>query len=258
MKYLFNLLAFLIGSCLVVTSCTDNSINNDVSSQPIEPGVYYVGMTLGTLQENATKGVVDNKAFDEIYEYDYIYLHKTGEATGTETTSIKLQVWNCEECEENQKGIRYRICIQEDGSAIITPIYVDDEGNYKHDETRHITLASNETCYFSSWETDEWQLDDNQISTETAGDESYHFFYRNQKNNREIYRSETEYDIDDLSQDGDLTLVRACAGFTLVGLFYDSSAGEEWDDDGTMMYNMDSDDFEDIMGDSPSKRYIKI
>lgn len=256
MKYLFNLLAFLIGSCLVTTSCTDNSINSNDSPQPVEPGVYYVGMTLGTLQGNATKGVVDNKAFDEIYEYDYIYLHKTGEATGTEPTSIRLSVWNC--CEENQKGIRYRICIQEDGSAKITPIYVDEDGNYQHDENHNIDLAPNETCYFSSWETDEWQLDNNQISTETVGDESYQFFYRNQKNNREIYRSETEYNIDDLSQDGDLTLVRACAGFTLVGLFYDSSAGEKFDDDGTMLYDMDADKFEKIMGDSPDNWYIKI
>ena len=68
MKHLFNLLAVLIGGCLITASCTDNSINNNVSSQPIEPGIYYVGMTLGTIQENATKGVVDNQYFDNIYE----------------------------------------------------------------------------------------------------------------------------------------------------------------------------------------------
>lgn len=242
---------------MITASCTDNSINNNVSSQPIEPGIYYVGMTLGTIQENATKGVVDNQYFDNIYEYDYIYLHKT-EATGTEPTKIRLSVWNCEECEENQKGIRYRICVQEDGSARITPIYVDEDGNYQHDENHYIDLAPNETCYFSSWETDGWQLDNNQISTETVGDESYHFFYRNQKNNREIYRSESEYGIEDLSQDGNMALVRACAGFSLVGLFYDSTNGQEWDDDGTMYYNMTSQQFETIMEDSPEDWYIKI
>ena len=55
-----------------------------------------------------------------------------------------------------------------------------------------------------------------------------------------------------------MALVRACAGFSLVGLFYDSTNGQEWDDDGTMYYNMTSQQFETIMEDSPEDWYIKI
>lgn len=252
MKQILILLSICIGSCLFMTSCTDNdSIDNNVSSKPVEPGIYYVGMKLNATRKITTKGVDANINFDTFYDYTNIYLHKKG---GTEKP-IQFPVWKCDECAENEVGIRYRICIQEDGSAKITPI--NSEGGYETEQ--EMTLTANDECYFSSWPTDEWSLDENtQISQETWNNEDYHFFYRNQENNKEIYRSEGEYGIADLRSDGDLTIVRACAGFNLLGLFYDSSAPEENFGESGVTYPMSTTIFENIMKSSPKEWYIKI
>ena len=253
MKQILILLTICIGSCLFTTSCTDNdNIDNNVSSKPVEPGIYYVGMKLNATREATTKGVDANINFDTFYDYTYIYLHKKNEG-GTEET-IQFPVWKCDECAENEVGIRYRICIQEDGSAIITPIKSDGE----HDNTQQMTLTENDECYFSSWPTAEWQLGDEQISAETVGNEDYHFFYRNQENNKEIYRSEDNYSIADLQSDGDLSIVRACAGFNLLGLFYDSSNPVDKFGQSGKRYPMSETIFEDIMKSSPDEWYIKI
>ena len=251
MKFIFTLLTVLTGSCLFMTSCTDNDVTNSTSSKPVEPGVYYVAMNFYA-EKTATKGVNDqDQVFDTNYDYDYIYLHKIN-AGDEETATIELPVYECDGRDECQKGIRYRICKYEDGHAVITPI--DQNGD--HIETSKITLDADDECYFSSWPTNEWKLDDEQIDADSEGN---NHFFRNQENNKEIYRSEDTYTIDDLAKDGDLTIVRACAGFALAGIFYDSSnymelPGESGD---SYQYTLTPQQFEEIMGD-PDDWYIKI
>ena len=250
MKFLFTLLTVLTGSCLFMTSCTDNDVTNSTSSKPVEPGVYYVAMNFYA-EKAATKGVNDqDQVFDTNYDYDYIYLHKIN-AGDEETATIELPVYECDGCDEGQKGIRYRICKYEDGHAVITPI--DQNGD--HIETSKITLDADDECYFSSWPTNEWKLDDEQIDADSEGN---NHFFRNQENNKEIYRSEDTYTIDDLAKDGDLTIVRACAGFALAGMFYDSTKKPvELPGNDVFIYSLEEEEFSAIMGD-PNDWYIKI
>ena len=259
MKFIFTLLTILTGGCLLTTSCTDNDIANNTSSQPVEPGVYYGNMNLYA-EEAATKGVMDNNRFDQVYDYDYIYLHKIKE-DGEEEESIQIPVWNCPECEEDEKGIRYRICTFDDGTYKITPIKADgkpDENTYMEGN------IENDKFYFSSWPTDGWALstEQNQISEGTVNGENTNLFHRTKDINQEIYRSEwdKEYTIDGenrLIGDGDLTIVRACAGFSVAGLFYDPTNVDDRDPT-DITYDITEEKFEKVMESPAEEWYIKI
>lgn len=249
MKFVFTLLSILAGGCLLIaSSCTDNDAINDTSSRPIEPGVYYIAMNFYA-EKATTKGVNnEDQVFDTNYDYDNIYLHKIG-AKGEDDKPLELPVYECDGC-DGRKGIRYRICKYEDGHAVITPI--DQNGD--HVETS-ITLDVDDECYFSSWLTNEWKLDDKQIEVDTEGN---NHFFRNQENNKEIYCSENTYGIDELAADGDITIVRGCAGFSLVGMFYDASSAYEMPgDDDVYIYTLNEEKFTSILGD-PGDWYIKI
>lgn len=246
MKQLFTLLIILLGSFLSITSCKTDNISTDESDKKVEPGIYYIGMNLNPINDLQTKGVADNNyMFDENYDDNVIYLHKKGT-----DESIQLPVWACEGCEH--KGIRYRICIQEDGSAIITPI--DSNGDYVKDQ--QMTLTKDDECYFSSWPTNEWKIDDEQISSTSLGDENYHFFYRNQTNNKEIYRSKDDLSISSLVVNENLVITRACAGFNLVGLLYESANPITTSNGKT--YILEEDEFEEYMESPADEWYIKI
>lgn len=265
MKFIFTLLTILTGSCLLTASCTDNGTVNNTASEPVEPGVYYVGMNLSA-GETATKGVVDNNRFDQIYDYDYIYLHKIT-TDGTEE-SIRIPVIeNCSECENNEKGIRYRICTFDDGTYNITAL---DE-NEKPDEGQMMSgITADDEFYFSSWSTDEWALStstesgDSQITEGIVDGQSTNFFHRKKEINQEIYRSENEYCIGEkegtsnLIGNGDkLTIVRACAGFSVAGLFYDPSNVDERDPT-DITYDITEETFSQVMESPVEEWYIKI
>lgn len=256
MKFIFTLLTILTGGLLFMASCTDNDVTNNTSYKPVEPGIYYVDMSLYA-EATATKGVADNNRFDRNYDYDYIYLHKI--TTDGEDKSIRMPVWNCPECGENGKGIRYRICTFENGTYQITPInendeYVDDimEGNIENDK-----------FYFSSWSTDEWALstEGDQISEGTVNEENTNLFHRKKNVNQEIYRSEEgkEYGLNDLKDETEttITIVRACAGFSVGGLFYNPDNKDDSDEE-DITYDITPDQFKNVMGSSYDEWYIKI
>lgn len=243
-----NKLAFMavcLGLCLNTTSCTDK----EDAIKIVEPGIYYIETNLTPSLE--TRGVLDNHDFDSNYDPDYIYLHAIDS-----DNYLELPVYdNCPNSEGGTcKGFRYRMVVEEDGKATITPI--DSNGEYL--ETS-ITLDANQTCYFSSWSSDNWALEKGQISNEqwpSDPDNKYYFYYRDKNVNQEIYRSESNLEISDLQKNGDLTIVRACAGFNVLGLFYDSNSKSDFGNGTT--YNMSEETFEKIMGSSPDDWYIKI
>lgn len=255
MKRHLTLISVLI-ICLAVTSCTDNSTKDYNSKEWIEPGEYYIEMGLDA-QKAATKGVVENNDdFDNEYTPDYIYLHSTTD----DNLAVKFPVYECDECPTNGKAIRYRICKFDDGIVKITPI--DSDGNYVQDEMKEIN--EEETFYFSSWSTNDWQLEKEQIDERQEindPSQTYNFFYRKNNVNQEIYRSKNNFTISTLRDNNDLVLVRACAGFSLVGFFYDESTLTEdpYDETGeSYVTNLGADDFKTIMGSPYSEWYIKI
>lgn len=241
---------------LSVASCTDN---DDI--RKAEPGTYYVGKDLNAVvSSKQTRGIdPTDYDFDTNYDYDYIYLHKIGSAE-----CIQIPVYdNCPNNTDETtctKGFRYRIEVDETGNATITPL--DKEGNEIGDTS--ITFNANEQCYFSSWPTDEWAMNDNQFSEEReAGQEdSYYLYYRDKEVNKEIYRSGEgndylNHDIVDLTTNGDLSLTRACANFTVTALIYDKE-NSNITATGMTEYITNAEDFKETMGDDPSNWYIKI
>lgn len=255
MKFVFTLLFILTGSCLLMSSCTDDATNN-ASSKPVEPGIYYINMNLSS-EGKTTKGVIDNNRFDQNYDYTSIYLHKIVDA-GEEERSIEIPVWNCPEC-DGKKGICFRICKYEDGTFDITPIGTDGEPITDKTMTN---FAEDDRFYFSSWPTDEWALDttegNSQITGGTVNGKATNLFHRKKEINQEIYRSDPniEYDLTDLVDGQTITIERACAGFSIGGIFYNSE--DRHGDDEDIFYFTEAEDFETIMGSSFDEWYIKI
>lgn len=256
MKFVFTLLFILTGSCLPMSSCTDDAINN-ASSKPVEPGIYYINMSLSS-EEKTTKGVIDNNRFDGNYDYSSIYLHKIVDA-GEEERSIEIPVWNCPECDD-KPGICFRICKYEDGTFDITPIGTDGE---PIEDKKMTNFTGNDRFYFSSWPTDEWALDttegNSQITEGTVNGEATNLFHREKGINQEIYRSDPdiEYDLTDLVDGETITIVRGCAGFTVGGIFYDPENVDDEDPD-DIIYDIEPSKFAEIMKSSYDEWFMKI
>lgn len=254
----YTLCSFLL---LSVTSCTDKE---ESIQQVVKPGTYYIGKDLSaTVPSTQTRGVSSsNYEFDSNYDPDFIYLHNIN--TGQ---YINIPIYSCSNDETSTcKGFHYKMVVDENGDATIYPLD-ENEQEIKKDgtENEYVTLAlgKDETCYFSSWESDTWTLRPDQISEKRwAGEsESYYLFYRDKEVNTEIYRSGsgatfTNFTIKDLTVNGTLDITRACANISLGAIFFDKT--DVVDGGNLTIYNTTSQAFETAMGDSYEKWYIKI
>ena len=245
----YSLLIAALSSCAAFfSSCTDDD-NKGIGTA--EPGIYFVEKEIGPQThagEKLSRGIIDSN-FDAAYDPDVIYLHNmsSGEKVG-------IPVYACEDCPNSGKGFRYRLEVKEDGSAVLTPI--NEDGTYSENS---LTIGSSESCYFSSWESDEWKLQDVQIEEIPINDASSYTWYRRKNDvNKEIYRSVDNFTVDGLanliSVAEPLHVSRACAGFNVLGLFYDGEEAAE----GGRFTELTADEFESVMGSDPSEWYIKI
>lgn len=245
MKRLFPLFIIdLLFSVVMLSSCT----NDDNAVTPAEPGVYTIDMAVDAQRETSksTRGIENNSNFDVNYDPDTIYLHQKD---GNGVLAFPLYSYTNSEGQQCNKGFRYRIEVKEDGSATITPIDATD--NYL--ETS-LQLSSGAEVYFSSLESDDWTLPDEQITD--SGD--YTLYLRKNDINKEIYRSASDFSITDLTTSGPVVIHRACAAFNLVGLFYDGEELGSLDEEEGGYASLTDDEFTEIMGSEPSTWYIKI
>ena len=245
MKRLFPLFIIdLLFSVVMLSSCT----NDDNAVTPAEPGVYTIDMAVDAQRETSksTRGIENNSNFDGNYDPDIIYLHQKG---GDGVLAFPLYSYTNSEGQQCNKGFRYRIEVKDDGSATITPIDATD--NYL--ETS-LELSSGAEVYFSSLESDDWTLPDEQI-IESNDDRLY---LRKNDINKEIYRSAADFSITDLTTSGPVVIHRACAAFNLVGLFYDGEELGSLDEEEGGYASLTDDEFTEIMGSDPSTWYIKI
>lgn len=245
MKRLFPLFIIdLLFSVVMLSSCT----NDDNAVTPAEPGVYTIDMAVDAQRETSksTRGIENNSNFDGNYDPDIIYLHQKD---GNGVLALPLYSYTNSEGQPCNKGFRYRIEVKEDGSATITPIDATD--NYL--ETS-LELSSGAEVYFSSLESDDWTLPDEQI-IESNDDRLY---LRKNDINKEIYRSAADFSITDLTTSGPVVIHRACAAFNLVGLFYDGEELGSLDEEEGGYASLTDDEFTEIMGSDPSTWYIKI
>lgn len=245
MKRLFPLFIIdLLFSVVMLSSCT----NDDNAVTPAEPGVYTIDMAVDAQRETSksTRGIENNSNFDVNYDPDTIYLHQKD---GNGVLAFPLYSYTNSEGQQCNKGFRYRIEVKEDGSATITPIDATD--NYL--ETS-LQLSSGAEVYFSSLESDDWTLPDEQITN--SGNNT--LYLRKNDINKEIYRSAADFSITDLTTSGPVVIHRACAAFNLVGLFYDGEELGSLDEEEGGYASLTDDEFTEIMGSDPSTWYIKI
>lgn len=245
MKRLFPLFIIdLLFSVVMLSSCT----NDDNAVTPAEPGVYTIDMAVDAQRETSksTRGIENNSNFDGNYDPDIIYLHQKD---GNGVLAFPLYSYTNSEGQQCNKGFRYRIEVKEDNSATITPIDATD--NYL--ETS-LELSSGAEVYFSSLESDDWTLPDEQITDRS----DYTLYLRKNDINKEIYRSAADFSITDLTTSGPVVIHRACAAFNLVGLFYDGEELGSLDEEEGGYASLTDDEFTEIMGSDPSTWYIKI
>lgn len=245
MKRLFPLFIIdLLFSVVMLSSCT----NDDNAVTPAEPGVYTIDMAVDAQRETSksTRGIENNSNFDGNYDPSTIYLHQKD---GNGVLALPLYSYTNSEGQQCNKGFRYRIEVKEDGSATITPI----DSTYNYLETS-LELSSGAEVYFSSLESDDWTLPDEQITN--SGD--YTLYLRKNDINKEIYRSAADFSITDLTTSGPVVIHRACAAFNLVGLFYDGEELGSLDEEEGGYASLTDDEFTEIMGSEPSTWYIKI
>lgn len=245
MKHVVALIAVFAFMSIHLISCSEK----DETIKEIKPGVYYIDMNLSPFV--TTRGIQDNHDFDTKYDPDFIFLHKIGSEE-----NIMFPVYNnCPNSDNTTcKGFCYRIEVDEAGNATITPKNAD--GSYASES---ITIGKDETCYFSSWPSDNWEMSEEQISSTHWVDDPnnpYYFYYRDKNINQEIYRSQSDMTVNDLIINSDITMQRSCAGFNVLGLFYDNNA--QTSIGGFTQYTMTEEQFKNIMGTSPDEWYIKI
>lgn len=249
----YTLCSFLL---LSVTSCTDKE---ESIQQVVKPGTYYIGKDLSAMVPSTqTRGVSSsNYEFDSNYDLDYIYLHNIN--TGK---YITIPIYSCSNDETSTcKGFHYKMVVDDSGDATIYPLQQDGET----ETGASLALGKNETCYFSSWKSDTWALEKDQISEQNWAEESesYFLFYRDKSVNTEIYRSGNgvdfkDFTISDLTVNGTLDITRACANFSLGAVFFDKNEILDTGDPDITYYNTTLGNFATIMGSEPSKWYIKI
>lgn len=231
--------SFLFCILMTATSCTEeeNIIEKAV------PGSYVIETSIFAIKdEPKTRGInEDNDDFDVNYDPNTICLHIIG---SDDYVTIPLYPGNCSNTQDC-KCFSYHIKVSDNGDAIVTPM--DNQGNLLD---KDLTIPSGSTTYFSSVEFSIWKLNDTQIHPKP---DLGHVLYTIDKNvNQEIYRSLENFSISQLTDNTiDLVMGRACAGFTVLGLFYDAKAETE----NNFIVPCD---FEGIMKSDPSQWYIKI
>lgn len=247
-KYTFYFFTLCLGICAIFTACA-NKDNDTIPT--IEPGIYYIGMDLtaeGT--STTTRGFRGGHGFNDTYDPDVIYLHANGK-------SLPLPVYQCP-MPENCRGFRYRIDKRDDGSAIINPI----KENGEVDNTQSITIPSGGKCYFSSYPTDDWKMEKEQIvERSNSVGESFNFYRRKSDKNIEIYRSITgegsntfsSYTIDELATNGSIIMGRACTAICATLGFFDETKIDHEE----LTNQLLEEDFRSVLGE-PENWYVKI
>lgn len=195
--------------------------------------------------ETQSRGI--NKAndnFDDKYDSTYVYLHIVG---SQEALYIPLYTVNCgtkEEC----KCLSYNINVLENGDAIVTPI-IDDKGTLA---SKGLSIPNGSSCYFSSVKETIWELDQEQIIPK----ENHVFYKRDDATNKEIYRSEGNYSIAELTNIADdLIMNRACTAFTVFCLLYD---GEEMSEKEGGLVTLTEEEFQSHLQSPSNQWYMKI
>lgn len=236
------LICHLILFLTIFISCEKNENNQGQTLS----GNYTIQKFIHAItNETQSRGIIiSNDNFDDKYDSAHVYLHIVG---SQEALYIPLYTVNCGTREECQ-CFRYNINVLENGDAIVTPI-IDDKGTLA---SKGLSIPNGSSCYFSSVKETIWELDQEQIIPK----ENHVFYKRDDVTNKEIYRSESNYRIADLTDSvNDIIMYRACTGFTVTCLLYD---GEEMSKKVKGTVTLDEEEFQAYMNSPTSQWYMKI
>lgn len=200
---------------LIAASIFSSCSNED---EIIEPEVdYEYGITVSIAatgnkngaEVSTTRAIDDTGGFTAMYDAPYVYMHSVEDPS----KYVKLPIIECEECQstgsgEPGKGFQYTFCTNENGSYTIKST----------DGSSSATFGGNEAIYFSSEESEVWEgtsVDASPITGQSV-------LVRDSEKNKEIYRSEENYtmqDVFNLGVNGNLLMKRKCSAFRVYFLF---------------------------------------
>ena len=205
----------LISSLFIFCAC--NNDENDYIINP-EPNMEYaitvnIATNSGNNKAQSTRAQDQHTgAFTAEYDADYVYIHSTTNSSKV----VKLPIEKIEECDDcDGNGFRYFACKNEDGSYTIR--------SYNNDS--FATFAADEKVYFSSEEYEIWEGHNDDENSPLTGQS---VLIRDNDKNKEIYRSENNYTLQDvfnLGLNGTLTMQRKCSAFRVYFMFTDLKEG---------------------------------
>lgn len=227
---------------LIAASIFSSCSNED---EIIEPEVdYEYGITVSIASTGNKNGAEVSTtraqdltgAFTAMYDAPYVYMH----SVTAPSKYVKLPIIECDECAstgpgEPGKGFQYTFCTNKDGSYTIKST----------DGSSSAIFGKDEEIYFSSEESETWEgtsVDASPITGQSV-------LVRNEEKNKEIYRSERNYtmqDVFDLGLNGNLVMQRKCSAFRVYFLFTELDkpvVGQT--------YNVSEEDFTAATGQSP-------
>lgn len=254
-QYFSYLIIAFVCSAAMLFSCTDS----DEGVKIAKPGVYFAEAIVEALNKpsvqntSLTKGITSsNTDFDLVYDPDYIYLHVLRNDTVTDAVRIPLYTQDCSHninpVHKQCKCFRYRMVVNEDGSAVVTPILED--GSLA---SSSLTILPGEKCYYSSVDYNIWELPNGNIETT----DNITYYERDTELNKEIYRSAADFSIYELAEDMDMLVMnRTVACFNLIGYFYNGDNMYMSEEEEDVAFEVS--EFEEIMGSSPTEWYIKM
>lgn len=237
-KKILYLFSILMVASFSLQSCSDN----DETIMEPEQGMEY-GITVNISADegeksslNSTRFIDNTGGFTSEYDADYVYMHSVTDPNKV----VKLPIEQLEECEDcDGNGFRYYFCEEEDGGYTIRSA----------DRTSSAKFNKDEEIYFSSEEYEVWEgtsVDASPITGQSV-------LIRNADKNKEIYRSDGNYtmqDVFNLGLNGRLLMKRKCSAFRVYFLFTDldaplvSTPTSEY-------YYISPEDFETEVGQSP-------
>ena len=234
--YIILIAASIFSSC----SNEDEIIEPEVNSEyGITVSIAATGNKNGA-EESTTRAQDQTGAFTAMYDAPYVYMH----SVTAPSKYVKLPIIECDECAstgpgEPGKGFQYTFCTNEDGSYTI----------HSTDDSSSATFGKDEEIYFSSEESETWEgtfVDASPITGQSV-------LVRDEEKNKEIYRSEENYtmqDVFDLGLNGTLLMKRKCSAFRVYFLF--TELDEPVVDTPTnQTYNVNEGDFTAVTGKSP-------
>ena len=213
MKNKFILAAIL--SLFIFCACNNNEDEYIINPEPNMEYAITVNIATNSGKDNAQSTRAQDRntgAFTAEYDADYVYMHSTTNASKV----VKLPIEPLEECEDcDGNGFRYYACKNDNGSYTIK----------SYDKSSYATFGEDEKVYFSSEEYEIWE-GHNDDENSPLTDQSV--LIRDNEKNKEIYRSENDYTLQDvfnLGLNGTLTMQRKCSAFRVYFMFTDLKTG---------------------------------